>query len=444
MKKVPEKNMPLKYGFFIFALIWSATAAVDAQSGSLITLDLETAVLMALDSSEDLKISSNDILRKQSERGEERSSALPQILGQAAWSNNFHYPNIPLTSAMTDYQFDAGIAVTQTLFAFGKISNAIAAAQKTVEASRLNRDAVRQDVIYHTKLAYYNACLARRVLQAAEESYENARQNKTILEGRTSLGRVSKHDNIKISSDISGRMPAVNKARADFASAMQTLRAAIGAQDGPEIELISGFPDDYPDLEREQLTAALEQNQPVLQAAAAVIEEKEYWVSSKNSTLLPEISAFASWNHQGGGNDYDIGRRNLEDYGVAGLKVSVPIWLGGLNREKLSQARIDKKDADLQYRKIRKDYLLALDKAFSEYQETLKTLEANHEAVRWAEESFRYSQELFSSGQISVTDLNDAELQLTNQKINRESTLFTLNMLLAGIERLTLLENSYE
>ena len=202
---------------------------------------------------------------------------------------------------------------------------------------------------------------------------------------------------------------------------------------------MEGFGQDYPDFDRAALASALCGNQPAIKALAETVKEKEGLVRSKKAALLPEFSAFATWNHKGEGDDYYVGRDELYDYGVAGLKVSVPFWQGGLDQEKLFQARIDKRNADLQYRKGQEDYLLLLDKALNQYREYKKTLEANVEAVRWAEESFKYSQELFGSGQISVTDLNDAELQLTTAKMSKEATLFNLNIILAQIERLTLI-----
>ena len=53
-----------------------------------------------------------------------------------------------------------------------------------------------------------------------------------------------------------------------------------------------------------------------------------------------------------------------------------------------------------------------------------------------AEEAFKQSQEMFASGQLSVTDLNDAELLWTNQKLNKEITLYNINITLAKIEKL--------
>ena len=58
---------------------------------------------------------------------------------------------------------------------------------------------------------------------------------------------------------------------------------------------------------------------------------------------------------------------------------------------------------------------------------------------RIAEEAFKLSQDYFKSGQISIVDLNDAELNLTAERINKEATLFNINVTLARIERMTLI-----
>jgi outer membrane protein TolC len=70
---------------------------------------------------------------------------------------------------------------------------------------------------------------------------------------------------------------------------------------------------------------------------------------------------------------------------------------------------------------------------YEQYKENLK---ANIDAVNLAEESFKQSQEMFASGQLTLTDLNDAELLLTNQRLNKETTLFNINITLAEIEKL--------
>ncbi|HBG61556.1 MAG: hypothetical protein A2Y03_10350 [Omnitrophica WOR_2 bacterium GWF2_38_59] len=414
------------------------------EAGEALSISIDDAVAMALEASEDLKLKDNEVRRKGSLRNEEKSYLFPKIMGEVGWSNNFEYPDISATAATKEYHADAGVTISQTVFTFGRISHSISAAQKALESSRYVKEGTKQEVIYNTKIAYFSTYLASRILSVADESYQNALKNKEILEGRSSGGRVSKYDNIKIASDIASRKPAVNNARADLASAMETLKVVIGVGSKNLIELKEGFWEEYPDLARDELALALYNNQPEIRSLAKNIEEQEYIIKSKKATLYPEVSAFATWNHKGDSVDASIGGDNMEDYGVAGLKVSIPVWLGGISREKLYQAKIDKEDAELLYKQGGEEYLLLLDKAINEYREYKKTLEVNKEAIRLAEESFKYSQELLGSGQLSVTDLNDAELQLTNSKINKELTLFKLNSTLAVIERLTLMRGNDE
>jgi outer membrane protein TolC len=407
-------------------------------------INIKQAIDMALDASEDLQLQDNEVKRKSSERKEEKSSLFPKITGEARWSNNFEYPDIAATAATKEYHVNTGLTVNQTVFTFGRISNAISAAQRALEASRFDKEGTKQSVIYNTKIAFYNAYLAQRTLDIAEESYRNALKNKEILEDRASGGRASKYDNIKIAADIASRKPTVNNARADFLSAMETLKVIIGAESNDSIKLVADFNEEYPDFVRQDMALALYNNQPAIKSLEKSIKEKEALIKSKKAMLLPEVSAFATWNHKGDSNDSYVGNDNLDDYGVAGLKVSIPIWMGGISREKLYQAKLDQEDAKLKYQQGKEEYLLMLDKAINEYREYKKTLEANKEAISLAEESFKYSQEIFGSGQVSVTDLNDAELQLTHAKIGKEITLFNLNSTLARIERLTLMGKNNE
>lgn len=425
---------------FCFVMTGSSLMAYGEETSAkeVLNISLDDAIRMALETSEDLKLQDNEVRRKDSEQREERAPMLPQVMAESEWSKNFEYPAAAAAAGTKDYHLSAGVTVTQTLFAFGRMTNAVAAANRDLEASRFDREGMKQAVIYNTKISFYNACLARRVLSIAQESYENVLRNKEILETRSADGRVSKQDNIKISSDIAARKPVVNNARADFLSAMETLKVAVGVGFDTDLELAKKTRKEYPEFERQNLAMALYHNQPAIKSLARDIDAKEALIQSKRAEFFPEISAFATWTHKGDGNNYYVGEKNLYDYGVAGLKVSVPIWLGGLNREKLNQAKIDKQDAELKYKQGEKAYLLMLDKALNEYQEYKKTLLADNEALSLAQESFRYSQELFGSGQVSATELNDAELQLTNAKLNKELTVFNLNKSLALIERLTL------
>ena len=188
MKKI------LRYGYLvaITCIILLMSSSMSLADKEVLRITLNDVIDMALEASEDLKIKDNEVARKKSEHKAERSYLSPQIMGEAGWSNNFKYPDISATATIKDYHANMGVKVSQTIFTFGRISSSIAAARKALEVSRFNKEVTKQEIIYKAKIAYYSAYLSKRILDITEESYENAKKNKKILEGRSSRGRVSK------------------------------------------------------------------------------------------------------------------------------------------------------------------------------------------------------------------------------------------------------------
>ncbi|MCK5357194.1 MAG: TolC family protein, partial [Elusimicrobiales bacterium] len=130
------------------------------------------------------------------------------------------------------------------------------------------------------------------------------------------------------------------------------------------------------------------------------------------------------------------GSSALKEYAMLGIKFSLALFDAGIRKETVNQAKILKNNAGLALEKKRKELILNLENAISKYNEFIKTLKANKKAISLAETSFSMSQDLFRSGYLSVTNLNDAELYLTRQKIKKEITLVNLEINLAEIEKL--------
>jgi outer membrane protein len=411
----------------------------NGYSQEVLRVSMEEAVALALREGEDLQIAANEIDKMQYRYKEARSTIYPHIEGEITWSHNAEYP--PVAAATTkDYNLDTGVTVNQVLWAFGRISSAIRLADKYIAISRFNKDIARQEIVYNTKLSYYSVLLAERTLSVVQSSYENARKNKRLLEKRASSGRSSKRDNIKMAADIASRLPRVNDAQAAFDSAMRTFKIILGVDPAVYVELTEDFARRYDPLNQEEISESLHENEPTLQALRKQIGADEDMIKLKRANFLPTISAFATWNYRGMGDTYEIRGENLDHYAVAGLKVSVPIWLGGETGAQLSQAKIDRENDILRLHKTTKAFALELDNKISEYHAYINTLEANAKAVALAQESFNMTRDLFESGQVSLADLNDAELLLTNEKLSMALTLYNLNNTLAKIEKLAVTE----
>jgi len=427
------KNYILSILIILFA--FNTAIASDADSSSVLRLGLDETIKRSLNASEEFKIKGQEVNKTEGIYREVRSGMLPHINAQS--SRTYHIDS-PAVMNLSDYEDSFGVGVSQVIWSFGKVMYTVSSAKRLVEASRFNRETGRQEVIFYAKLSYYTTLLAKNALSITEKSYANALENKKLLGQRSYGGRSPKYEIIRMDAEVASRVPAVNEARAQFDIATETLKKLIDADPASKIELIGDFSQTYNEFNYETLLAKMYEQEPSLKSLDKTVESADAKVKSSIASFFPTLSAFSSLDYSRGSTMQALLRRNdeLDRYVFAGVKIDIPIWEGGLKEAQLSQARADKEITILRKKQVEKGLLLELKKAYLQYQQYKNNLKANIEAVRLAEESFKQTQEMFASGQVTLTDLNDAELLLTNQRLNKEITLFNINITLARIEKL--------
>lgn len=418
----------------IILLTFNTAIAGNAEESSVLHIGLDDAIERAVVTNEEVKIKETEVDKARDVYRETRVGLLPHVNAQSTWTRNTAYPD---TAEKNDYALSSGISASQVIWSFGKIYNAVNSAKKAAEANAFSSEATRQNIVYYAKLSYYSALLAENSLSITEKSYTNTLENKKLLSQRSYGGRSPKYEIIKMDADVAARIPSVNEARTQRDTAFETLKKVIGADSRCTVDLTTGFAEQYDDYAYEDLVKAMYASEPSLKSLSKSAEAAEAAVKSKQASFFPTVSVFANWDRIGGSNDdSSLDRNDLDRYTAAGVKVTVPLWEGGEKQAQLGQSRAERKIALLRKQQAERELLLQLRKAYLEYQQYKDNLKANIEAVRLAEESFKQMQEMFATGQVTLTDLNAAELLLTNQRLNKEMTLFNINITLARIAKL--------
>jgi outer membrane protein TolC len=179
-------------------------------------------------------------------------------------------------------------------------------------------------------------------------------------------------------------------------------------------------------------------NSPDLKSLNESVTLNEKVMSLKKKTTTPTLSLFGGWNYVGSSQEAAIGGRDsFQAVSSIGLSLKIPFDIGGSSRAQYEQAVQDHYQTKLQLSKTQKNFNLEIDNALDECQGLLVIYKANLEAVRLAQSSLQLSRSMFESGKLTLTDLNNAELLLSSQKLGQESSVFRINNLLAKIEKLT-------
>ncbi len=230
-------------------LLYTLTLIVYAGDIKSKALTIKDAVTLAVDNSEELKIGQQKLDMMNNTYKEVRASVFPQIGSEIGLDRYIESPVLKATfdeeeiemPLKQEWDSRASITVSQVLWSFGKVFNAIKIAKRVIGLERLSIEAAENELGYGVKMAYYTMLLAQKTTKIAERSYENALTNKVALKTRFKSGRISMVNNVKMEADVAGRIPQVMRARSSLAQATIVLKDLLGLKEESAREISKAF-----------------------------------------------------------------------------------------------------------------------------------------------------------------------------------------------------------
>lgn len=397
-------------------------------------LSLEEAVSLAKENSEDLKIKMAELQRREAQRREALGAALPQISAEATWQKYFKDPVFFGNTVPINYQLQSGVNISQTVWAFGKVSGALNAAKAGLRIGELEKELTENQVEYMATVAYYSVLLSETQLKIARQTLENARENLAILQRKFSGGRPPQGDLVRLRSDVAARIPQVSTAEAEHQQALLTLAQMI-ERDAKDIKLTTTFSSEFARLNEQELLKKLETNQPRLELLKETVNYNTEVARVQSAMDWPTLSLFGSYTYSGASQD-SLRTSDLFDSVFGGLVLTWNLWDGGQSNARYRQALSDKMIAELGLQQGRETLTLELRKSLENYRALVDSHKSAREAVSLAEKSFEISQRRFRTGQASVTELNQTEAALTQARLALSLNLYQIHATQAQIHNL--------
>jgi outer membrane protein len=143
----------------------------------------------------------------------------------------------------------------------------------------------------------------------------------------------------------------------------------------------------------------------------------------------PTLTAYANYGYQGQGPDFGLFKtadNKWVDYTTSaiGLRLRVPVFDGLQRSARVQQSKIRTKQQEENLKLIRQNIQLEGSNSYSQYQNTIKRIEAEKANVALAEEVYQITQLEFREGVSTSTDLVEAELSLRQaQNVYTQSLL---------------------
>lgn len=308
------------------------------------------------------------------------------------------------------------------------------------EEAKLSYNIAIQDAQWSATSLFFDVLLAQANRDIAQTNKGVNEKLIEITSERLSIGKTSRDEFLQLQMSLKNAVLSENQANTEVAQTLRSLFTFLGKKE-VSLNLNCELPIEIETivLDINELVAKANKNRPELKRYAREILESEQDIANTKSQYGISANLFASFGFARGSTEIDEIYRNPFDEQQVRLNVSMPLVDWGKKREAVKIANINK--ANIQQRNIQESLELdnrvrTIAAQFLQAQSDISLLEEIKEV---AEERFNISNERYTLGNISITDLTLAQRekdQTYRQYIqalnNYWSTYWELRTLIGG------------
>lgn len=457
--------MEAKRGNFLTRLTTGITLALALASPSWAADDEETQpelVTFTLNQAVELALSVNPEVLAVREKTEEfgqlvreaRSEALPQLDATLGWRRT-RDPGLRNSPFFTRFAgggdelppgaFDAffftnylwNFEVSQPIYTFGRISNALTAARAERGGVNLDVQSVENRVSYDTVRAAYAYLLAQHQLEVLETERESRQRQLEQVQIRFDLQDATKLDVLRARVALANLEPEILVADNNLAVAQASVNNTLGRPIDAPIEVLAELtlPDPVPNVMRpEALLEIAGQYRPELRRFRADREVLDARVGVTKSELLPQVRATAGFGVNTFAAD-NVGDLSLHTWN-AGVVFDWRIFDGHRTHSQMAALRSQKTQSEYDQRAFRNDLSVSLKQAQGTWVRALEALEVTTLTVEQAREAERVAEESLKWGAATTLDVIQATLSLRQAELNQTSAAHDALVALAEMKYL--------
>lgn len=441
------------------ALLWLPSlffSTVKAQDT--LKLDLEKTLEIALSENPTVKIADKEIVKKKYAQKGSYASLFPQITFTADYTRTLKKQVMymdgfdagssgDIPTGMEGIDMSEGIEVGRdNNWATGfnaSMPLVNASLWKSLSISALDVElAIEQarsskiSMINQVKKSFYAVLLANDSYKVFKESYDNAMENYLDIKKKYEQGTVAEYDLIRADVTVKNSEPNMLQAENSLTLAKWQLKALLGMDLEQPIDCEGELADfesvlfaDYMATDT-ALTANSDLRQIDLQ-----LQQLKKTLTMQKFDYLPTLSLTSMYQWNAMNNDFKFKNYNWTPYSIIGVSLSVPIFSGGSKFYKVKQTRVSILQMDLQRDDTKRNLQLAVKQYLDNMRTSVKQFDAAQKGVEQANKGYKIAQKRYDTGAGTLLELNDAELALTQARLNLNQSIYNYMIAKSDMEK---------
>jgi len=403
-----------------YAILLSLTLSVAAEA-----LTLDEAIKLGKERS--LINESSRIARERVEGQitEAWSNALPQVDGTVAYQRSWKAPVMFFpndsggTMKIKTQQNNSSMAeatLTQPLYTFGRVAAGLKAAYAARSANEHLTSYTDKSLELEIMRRYWSVLLLRDILEVRKAGLavsDSALQRVIRLRD---VGLMSDYDVLRAQVQVSNQVPPLRQAESNLQLAELSLCEGLGVPLDTTLTVEGSLADFTGEMQTESAPAGMQPRED-LEALRDVNSAYQQAYTIYKNMHWPTLGGQVKYSWQWSNDQWDIRPDNNASAVSGGLALMIPLWSSGRNSGKAQQIKADWRKAQLDLANAERGARLQLESARSVHTAALASVDAARTTVKQAEEARRLAHIKLGQGQLTLLEVEAAQLDETAAKV---------------------------
>jgi outer membrane protein TolC len=425
----------------IAALAVPQVVAVTSDT-SKTTITLEQALQIALSENATVQVADKEIEVKGYSRKGTYAALFPQISASGSFNRTLKKQVMTIDMGGQSQSFEVGRwnTINGGVSASMPIINAqlwksLEISGEDVELAIEQARNSRLQMVTQVKQAYYTALLAKEAHKVYKSVYENALANCALTEKKYNASKASELDLTRAKTAVANAVPHMYDSENAIILALWRLKALMGVDLDMKIDVadsLLAYSEGMAYMEPDNLDFSNNSSLKQLELQAEVLANS---IKLQTYANLPSLALSFSYQINAMENEFNFSEYKWHPYAMLGLSLNVPIFTGGRNHNKIKQTKvqqqqlaIQREDAERNLRVGLMSNLNTMDMAGKSYFSAVEALESANKAYGIASKSYEV-------GRSTLTDLNDAQLALTQARLAVSQAVYNFLNAKASLEQ---------
>ncbi|WP_416864236.1 MAG: TolC family protein [Imperialibacter sp.] len=430
-----------KYNRSLIAAIAMLGIVLPAKAQEL-QLSLSEALVLAKTNNKAMQVQLLEEKVSKMETSESRGELLPTLSAQGSYTHYFDRQVIFMPGALVGNENEPVVDVTvggknavNTYLAFQQ-PLLLESARRQVRTAKLSEAFQEQETrAFKTRMvadvtaSYLRALLISESLKLSHQSLE---RNILSLEDSRSLfrqGKGLKVDTLRSFIAVENLKSSISYLQSQYETTLLHLARVVGLEVGQTIVLTDklGLDDAIRYLDTAPLSEAeMTASRPDLLQAKLSVEISRSLVSQTKAQKLPTVTVMGAYQLQA--QSFDLSFSRWPGTSFLGIQAYVPIFSGNRINSRLGKSSIRLQQGELALKDLSEKAAIEVATHENSLREGLRQLEIHAKTVEAAKINFAMVNERFQSGLSSRLELTDAELALTESRMNQLQAFYKVRI----------------